>query len=451
MSAFRLFTSYAHADTSDHGALRTFYFDLATELQSMGIAQGEFLDAKDIPTGADWRRTLERGLSSTMCLLAFYSPTYFGRPDCGREVRAFQLRLERFQNDLQNPDRATVPPLIIGVLWQTENLIRDLIPPSLSRVQYGVPHFQEEPLKRDQAALNRSLELRDIEVKYGLRYIMRMKDAMREYQAAYEDIVTRYASHIAYVTKGYDLSKYPFEGDYQSLTPAFPKEYSATEAVVPTRGTYGTGPKFVRVLFLVGAPNALQNLADRQNRDAYADDPRLWKPFWPDSEDDIGTIVQSALISEKMIPEWVLSSPDLDRNTLVQIVEKAAKDNNVLLVVIDPWSVFLPNLQLNLKELDRRRNAYGSMFVCWNDGDPDTSRKASELQQELQDAFEETIIDNQSWLTEITFRTPQTLRDQLAAKIYIIKKRILDRLAKEGQIRRLPPGTSMPTATVPSR
>ena len=148
---YQFFTSYAHGDASEDDLLRTFYHDLAVELKlTTGIRDGEFLDALNIASGEDWRRSLADALGSSKALLAFYSPLYFGSPDCGKEVAAFQSRLEDFKRNAQNADSSTTSQLLIGVQWESERDFKDRIPQSLADFQYGVPHFAEEPLKSDR-------------------------------------------------------------------------------------------------------------------------------------------------------------------------------------------------------------------------------------------------------------------------------------------------------------
>lgn len=449
MPSFRFFTSYAHADSSEDDLLRSFYHDLAVELgRTMGLPQQEFLDAANIASGEDWRRSLEGALGSAKCLLAFYSPSYFNSAECGKEVAAFQERLQRFRNDTGN---AGVSSLMVGVLWENKFDISDRIPKSLTDYQYGVPHFQDAVRKDNLAVLNKTVEVRQLEDRDGLRKIMQLKDANQTYQQAYIEIVNRYAAHIKAVTTNYDLSNYAFTGDYRTLKAAFPVLLSAAEAAVPTPATGARGPKYVRVLFIVGKRDSFAGLNDRTNLDGYADDPQLWQPFLPDADDEIGPIVLGAVASEKMNAEIVSPSTGLDAAMLEQIIDNAARDNKVMVVIIDPWSVFIPTLQSVLKALDRRRTAYGSIFLCWNEKDPDTAAKGSKLQAQLEEAFENSTQENASLLSEIAFKSLQDLENQLRAKITFIKSRILNRLARQGQVRPLPPGTPLPSTPVPVR
>ena len=150
-----------------------------------------------------------------------------------------------------------------------------------------------------------------------------------------------------------------------------------------------------------------------------------------------------------MNPEFVSTSMGLDAATLNRIVDTAENDNNILIVIIDPWSVYIPTLTPNLSALDKRRIVYGSMFVCWNEKDPDVAARATDLQDELERVFFGITQENASLLSQMVFHSPQDLEDQLRAKITFIKARILARLARQGQIRPLPLGTPLPNAPVP--
>jgi FxsC-like protein len=452
MSAFRFFTSYAHADSSEDDLLRTFYADLALELRrTTGAHEDEFLDAANIASGEDWRKSLASALRSARCLLAFYSPSYFNSAECGKEVAAFQERLEKFRNAPGNAALEKVSSLMVGVLWENKFDVSDRIPKSLTDYQYGVPHFQDDGRKQDRDALKKTAEVQKMEVRDGLRKIMQLKEANPEYKQAYIEIVSRYAAHIKAATMQYDLSNHAFAGDYRTLKPAFPVHLSAAEAAVPTSSTGTRGPKYVRVLFIVGRRESFAGLSERTNLGGYADDPQLWQPFLPDAEDEIGPIVLGAVASEKMNAEIVSAAAGIDGAMLEQIIDNADRDNKVMAVIIDPWSVLVPTLKSVLQALDKRKTAYGSMFLCWNEKDPDTAAKASKLQAQLEEAFDNTTQENASLLSEIAFKSPQDLENQLRAKITFIKNRILNRLARQGQVRPLPPGTTLPNTPVPVR
>ena len=448
---YQFFTSYAHADALDDDLLRTFYFDLASELKRTTAArEDEFLDVLNIASGEEWRRSLADALGSSKSLLAFYSPLYFGSPDCGKEVAAFQTRLRNLKNDVQNPAASTASQLFIGVLWESERNFKDRIPLSLTDFQYGVPHFAEEPLKSDRKAIDKTVEVQKLERQYGLRRIMQLKDAgLPEYTAAYLEIVSRYAAHVEVATRQCDLSAYGFTGDYRTLTPTFPVQLSVADAAASTRSSGRKGPKYVRVLFIVGAPATFAGMNQRSNVTGYSDDPRLWQPFLPEADDEIGPIVGRAIALEKMNPEFVSTSAGLNPATLSKIVDAAENDNNILVVIIDPWSVYIPSLASNLISLDKRRIVYGSMFVCWNEKDSDITTRARELLDELEGVFFGMTQENASLLSEIVFHSPQELENHLRAKVTLAKTRILARLAKQGHIRPLPPGTPLPSTSVP--
>jgi FxsC-like protein len=441
MGAFRFFTSYAHADAQADNLLRDFYKALSDTLKRTIAATEEgFFDEASIPVGGQWPRSLEGALHTAKCMLSFYSPSYFNSKYSGKEVKAFQLRMEQYRQ--QNP--ASDPALLLGVLWENKMVVESIIPPSLRDVQYGVPHFGD---------LNRTHALQEMVNQHGLRSIMQRKDAgSNDDRVAFVDIVERYAAQIRQATTNFDLSACDFPGNINDLSNDFPLDRAPEQAAAPTAGSYGKGPKFVRVLFLVGKANTFATVEERKKLDYYDDsDERLWRPFLPSSDDPIANLVAGVVASEKLVADWVRLPAAPDETTFQRIVAQAMADKNVLVVLIDPWSVFVPDLQASLNVLDKTRLVYGAMFLPWNDEDEETKRYSDTLQEKLKRTFEALSADNEAVLSQIVFHSSADLANQLRTRIAVIRSRIVSSLAKQGQIRPLPSGTSLPSAPVSVR
>jgi FxsC-like protein len=286
----------------------------------------------------------------------------------------------------------------------------------------------------------------------GLRSIMQRKKAgSLEDDLAFVDIVERYAAYIKKTTAQFDLSTCDFPGTFANLQNDFPIERQPEQVARSISGTYGKGPKFARVLFVVGKAETFATVQERKNLDYYDTDQRLWKPFLPGSDDPIATLVQGVIASEKMVAECLTLPAAPDATTFQNIIDQAMADKNVLVVIVDPWSALVPDLQPSFDVLDKTRLIYGAMFLPWNDNDEETKRHSDILREQLGQRFVALTAENEAVLDQIVFHSWNDLANQLKTKLAVIKNRIVAASAKEGQIRRLPPGTSLPSPPVPVR
>src|SRR5262249_12951342 len=154
--------------------------------------------------------------------------------------------------------------------------------------------------------------------------------------------------------------------------------------------------------------------------DYYDDtDERWWKPFLPSSDDPISNLVSNVVASEKLVADWVKMPAAPDEATFQAIVAQAMADKNVLVVIIDPWSVFVPDLQASLNVLDRTRLVYGAIFLPWNDDDEETKRYSDTLQERLQHTFQALSADNEAVLSQIVFHSSADLANQLRTRIAV--------------------------------
>ena len=138
-SKYLFFFSYARKSVDRAGELKRFYEDLREEVVQLTKIEEEvylkqdvsqspedddddaFFDTKTLEVGDDWRDKLLRGLQGSRCFVCFCSTKYFQAGYCGREFEFFRRRIESYA--LANSG-APKPPLIIPVLWDSENNIK---------------------------------------------------------------------------------------------------------------------------------------------------------------------------------------------------------------------------------------------------------------------------------------------------------------------------------------
>jgi hypothetical protein len=93
------FFSHARQDRelSRNNYLDKFYVDLEARVASLAgvdLKRGGPIGTidREILQGADWDRVLSRALSDNKAFVSLFSPTYFGRENCGIEIYVFVLR-----------------------------------------------------------------------------------------------------------------------------------------------------------------------------------------------------------------------------------------------------------------------------------------------------------------------------------------------------------------------
>src|SRR3954464_13924382 len=94
---FPVFTSYAQADYEAH--LKRFADDLREQIRSLlGRTDNEsvmFFDRIGVKAGDKWNDVVIDAIRTADVLVCLVSPTYLGRPWCGRELQVFVQRNAR--------------------------------------------------------------------------------------------------------------------------------------------------------------------------------------------------------------------------------------------------------------------------------------------------------------------------------------------------------------------
>jgi len=131
MSDFPTFF-FSHARQDRGQILLHFYEDIEKRLlrwTGIVLEPNQLLGTIDnrIPHGDDWDENLSRGLSNSKTFVAILSPTYFERPNCGKELSVFLLRSAKLGIDSN------------GSLTGVENVLPIRWYPASAYRRYGSP------------------------------------------------------------------------------------------------------------------------------------------------------------------------------------------------------------------------------------------------------------------------------------------------------------------------
>lgn len=167
--SYVFFLSYARADSAD-GFLETFFEDLRETVRGLTgqpLDRIGFRDTSDIQLGERWPEELEKALSSSQALLCLFSPTYFTREACGKEMALFFARLDEAATE-----QSGRLPLILPVQW---------IPP---RGQYRELPFTIQELQYSHE------DLGTLYAQKGLRYLLSVGEIL-EYRRLLESLASK--------------------------------------------------------------------------------------------------------------------------------------------------------------------------------------------------------------------------------------------------------------------
>lgn len=134
--SYVFFLSYARADAAD-GFLDTFFEHLREAVRGRtGMAPERigFRDTSDIQPGELWPDELEAALCRCRAFVSLFSPTYFAREACGKELALFHARLGAQASGAS-------PPLVIPVLWIPLRRQHQELPPSILQIQHSHEDF----------------------------------------------------------------------------------------------------------------------------------------------------------------------------------------------------------------------------------------------------------------------------------------------------------------------
>jgi FxsC-like protein len=141
------------------------------------------------------------------------------------------------------------------------------------------------------------------------------------------------------------------------------------------------GPKHVEILIAAGRAAQFGHRPARQA--FYGDRPESWRPYHPQVAKAIGPFAQTTAGSADFTSMLVEVGPGLDAR-----IKQAKKKQNLIVLIIDPWSLDVGQLREHLQEYDVLDLRNCTAFVIWNDDDPETKAERAVLQKRLAKVFE---------------------------------------------------------------
>jgi FxsC-like protein len=317
------------------------YKDLCGAILQMTDAQpGEagFMDREN-KLGTAWSPEYVAALETSRVFVPLYSRRYFESDYCGREWFAFARREVNRSAQGQQVLNPVVPALWTGLDW-------DRVPRIARQPLDGFPSLGERYSTR------------------GLYGLMKLQSYRADYQRAVhhlaEQIVAAADENVSYVAEP-DLQQNT-RIDVESLPSAFgPMSLSRI-----------TNSMQIAVL----APDT-STLSLGRDYSYYGSVPHAWSPYQPDYSIPIADYAVN--LAQKCLDIHLIVG------TMEEIQESLLGSRPVppTLVLVDPFVVFLPEFEEQLRMLNGLEESWVSVLIPWNTQDREINAVGDELRERL--------------------------------------------------------------------
>lgn len=400
-SSLWFFLSYSRHDRRcDAGdCIKKFHEDLNQEIcRKMQIRDGlaGFFDTTGIEHGDLWPEVLSTALRNCRTFVCMYSAAYFSSEYCGKEFAAFGMRL---RSSGTGPGLLHAYKLILPVLLDA--------PQDLPKVPSAVAEIQ---LFDDSYP--------SVYREEGLLYLLRRNSL--ELQDKYRDFLDTLVRKILRSADNYKLPPLQTAPDIKDLGSSFHIRPADVPAIESCKATGGSGPSFVQCFFTAGTRFELQPV--KSVVDSYGDEGEFdWRPYLPQTEDDVGMLAQSVATSERFHYQHVRLSEDL-----VQELKSAQDRRRVVVIIVDTWTLNVPRYQNLMRQIDGYNFWNLAIMIAWNDHDSETRTCRPALQTTLRQTFigKCRIQDPLGFIDGIS--SAEELKSRLSATLQRIRMRIID-------------------------
>jgi FxsC-like protein len=141
------------------------------------------------------------------------------------------------------------------------------------------------------------------------------------------------------------------------------------------------GPSYASFIYISAKKSEIRKV--KTNSEAYGKEGGWdWKPYFPKIDKEIAFIVQSVSSDVKIRCEHVSSNANP-----LSVVENAFKDNNIVILIIDPWSLKLQDYANKASDYDAHEYLNCAVMVSYNSYDLETIRSKENLKGVVQSVF----------------------------------------------------------------
>ena len=391
------FLSYARGD--DDPYVERFYTDLCAEVR---VATGEdagtevgFLDRRSIEPGRPWSGALVKALADCPVFLALCSPAYYRSVSCGREWSIFEDRLAEAGDE---------PPALLPLIWQPAADV----PSAVRRRQHITAAAGGLP---DQ----------------GLRQLLRLA----RNQDAYREFLSTFALRIAAAHRAPGTGRRGPLREWADVASAFHPVTPGNGAGPAAGGAAPAGSH--HVYFVVAAPTATEVAAVRTDLRHYGERSHDWAPYRPALDMPLGSFA-AGIAADSNLGATITTVDQLFR-----CIERAVRHNQIVVLLVDPWSTRIPHQEQILHRYDQRREPATAVLIPWSRDDAETNEHTVALEDGLRRTFMNALMHH-----DMSFRwnvfTHRTFQDDLQTMLEVARNRVFTR----GIVHRLPASAGHP-------
>lgn len=340
----------------------------------------------------NWPAGMATALSRCDVFIAVLSPRYFLNRNCGKQYWVFNQRLRQFE-----AETGVHVPALLPVMWSPTHSMID------------IPMTEVTP---DDETAHRGLR----------RYvrITRLRDD-------YERFIERLAQQIISVTREHRLPQDTPVPDLTQTPSAFTVADLRVDPAAATPAT--TGSQHVHFIIAAGSRSDMDEI--RQDLSYYGETAADWAPYLPALDRPLASHAQ-ALAADRLVGSDVAEIGDL-----IERIEQASRNNEIVVLLVDPWSTRLDAYRKVLAEADRRGLGGTAVLAPANQTDLETERNLDELGFDLRQT-----LRNSAKRPGTLFRTRIGTVDNFDTDLANVLEEARNRVFTEGRVHNLPLGQS---------
>jgi FxsC-like protein len=241
---------------------------------------------------------------------------------------------------------------------------------------------------------------------------------LSKYRDARRGIIAGLAERIVDVAHRHPLPAAPALAPIRQVPSAFHAR-PGVAASPATPNPANVGPRYVQFIFVAGRRSEFELQRLRQRLEYYGGEGGLdWQPYLPELAEEIAIFAQGVAASEKLRYEAV----PLDQGLIARL-DAAERDNKVVAIIVDTWTLRLEQYHNFMREYDRRSYQNCVVLIPWN-YDEETTLTEEKLKSAVQLTFVNRLLARDPNTFIDTIRSPEELRTSLSRALNAARMRI---------------------------
>ncbi|MFB9360159.1 FxsC protein, partial [Actinoplanes nipponensis] len=334
---------------------------------------------------------------------------YFLSEPCGREWAIFAERARRHRRHVGTSGSGLIP-----LRW---------LPPRTMPTAVQVVQYVQEPQRQNPP--------HESGRERGIRQLLRIQRNRDDYL----EFVTTVAELVMDAATNNPLPAAADRVQFEMVPSAFHDQVSLNGSRTPAIEPSELLPRSDKVYFVMSAPTAAQAATPevgRRDPRFYGESARAWSPYRPALDQPLADYA-TRIAGARSLDAQITEVGELD-----QCIDKAERDNQIVVLLVDPWSTRLARNHDILHRYDEREDHPAAVMIPWNRDDAETQAKASELTSAVNRTFPRNVRRPHN----TTFRQSVLTHETFGSDLHVVLEESRNRAIANGRIRRPLPGTS---------